>query len=316
MTERMLRCATRASKLARTQARWFADRLTERTGRQVELVNVISEGDRWSGSLTTIGGTGVFATAVREAVRIGDCDFAVHSAKDLPVAPYPGLTLAAVPPREDPRDALVARDGLTLRELPDGATVGTGSPRRAAQLDALELGLTIVDIRGNVETRLAMVDDGKLDAVVLANAGLTRLGLTHRITELLDPLVMLPAAGQGFLAIECRDDDTAMATLLATAHDDSAGVCLAAERAVLATLELGCSAPIGAMAECRQGATGEELVVYAALADLDRREVLKRSMVGCPTMAEQVGCSAAHLFTEDSTAAFAPTAHDEPAGDR
>ena len=170
-----LRLGTRRSALATTQSRWVADRLVE-LGHEVELVEITTEGDRSGELLTTIGGTGVFVSAIREALHEGRIDVAVHSLKDLPTAPDPELVLAAVPLREDSRDVLVARDGLTLGELPVGSVVGTGSPRRAAQLAALGLGLDIRPIRGNVDTRIRLVTSGELDAVVLARAGLARLG--------------------------------------------------------------------------------------------------------------------------------------------
>jgi hydroxymethylbilane synthase len=174
----------------------------------------------------------------------------VHSYKDLPTAPEPGITLAAVPPREDPRDALIARDGLTLGELPPGSTVGTGAARRIAQLRALGLGLEIVPIRGNIDTRMRKVTDGELDAVVLARAGLARIGLAEAITETLDPIQMLPAPAQGALAVECRSADVDLEQLLAsTLDDEGTRAAVTAERALLAALEAGCSAPVGALAE-------------------------------------------------------------------
>ncbi|CAA9400861.1 MAG: Porphobilinogen deaminase, partial [uncultured Quadrisphaera sp.] len=165
---RALRLGTRRSALATTQSQLVAELLRRHTGRDVELVEVVTRGDVSTAPLSTIGGTGVFASALREALLAGEVDLAVHSYKDLPTAPAPGLVIAAVPPREDPRDALVARDGLTLGELPAGARIGTGSPRRAAQLLGLGLGLEVVPIRGNVDTRIRKVASGELDAVVLA----------------------------------------------------------------------------------------------------------------------------------------------------
>jgi hydroxymethylbilane synthase len=194
-----LRLGTRRSALATTQSGWVADQLRA-LGHEVELVEITTFGDTSTQPLSAIGGTGVFAAAIRQALLAGEVDLAVHSLKDLPVAPEPGLTVAAVTRREDPRDALVARDGLTLGELPAGAVVGTGSPRRAAQIAALGLGLDVRAIRGNVDTRLRLVHDGKVDAVVLAAAGLARLGRLDEVTELIDPLQMLPAPGQGALA--------------------------------------------------------------------------------------------------------------------
>ena len=209
----VVRIGTRASLLATTQSRQVADLVSERLGREVELVEVTTEGDRSAAPLATLGGTGVFVTALREALLEGRVDVAVHSLKDLPTAPAPGIVLAAVPTREDPRDVVVARDGLTLGELPAGSRIGTGSPRRAAQLHALGLGLEVVDIRGNVDTRLGKVASGEYDAVVLARAGLARLGRLDEVTEVLDPLQMLPAPGQGALAVEGRADDAIVSEL-------------------------------------------------------------------------------------------------------
>lgn len=202
-----LRLGTRRSALATTQSSWVAERLRG-LGHEVELVEITTEGDRdRTTPLASMGGTGVFVSALREALREGTVDLAVHSLKDLPTTPEDDLVVAAIPTREDPRDALVARDGLTLGELPAGSTVGTGSPRRRAQLEALGLGLELRELRGNVGTRLGKVTDGELDAVVLAHAGLRRLGRADVVTEVLDPIQMLPAPGQGALAVEVRADD-------------------------------------------------------------------------------------------------------------
>ncbi|WP_068403084.1 hydroxymethylbilane synthase, partial [Kribbia dieselivorans] len=216
-----LRLGTRRSLLATTQSQWVAD-LLRAQGHTVELVEIVTEGDTNRAALRDLGGTGVFASALREALRSGDVDFAVHSYKDLPTADEPGLVIGAVPRREDPRDVVVARDGLTLAELPSGAVVGTGSPRRLAQVAGLGLGLTFRDIRGNVDTRIGYVRDGDLDAVILARAGLSRLGRVDEATEVLDPIQMLPAPAQGALAVECRADDAATREVLATIDDADA----------------------------------------------------------------------------------------------
>lgn len=244
-----LRVGTRASALATTQSAQVAERLAELTGVETELVTISTEGDRNSRPLTDFGGQGVFVSALRDALLEGAVDVAVHSLKDIPTAPAEGITLAAVPSRVDPRDAVVARDGLTLGELPPGSRVGTGSPRRAAQLNALGLGIEVVGLRGNVDTRLGKVRNGELDAVVLAAAGLRRLGRIEEATELLDPLQVLPAPGQGALACECRADDSEVAGLLARLDDDATRAAVTAERSLLASLEAGCSAPVGAWAE-------------------------------------------------------------------
>ncbi|HWL96534.1 MAG TPA: hydroxymethylbilane synthase [Nocardioidaceae bacterium] len=276
-----LRIGTRASALAQVQSNQVADLLSERTGRETELVKVSTEGDVNQRPLTEFGGAGVFVSALREALLEGEVDVAVHSLKDLPTAAAPGIALAAVPLREDPRDAVVARDGLTLGELPAGSTVGTGSPRRAAQLRALGLGLEVQPVRGNVGTRIGLVTDGKLDAVVLAYAGLRRVGLADQVTEVLDPLLMLPAPGQGALAVECRADEAELVEQLREALDDPASrTAVSAERSVLAALEAGCSAPVGALAEVALGEGGEEVWIRAVAAAVDGTQIVKMSTSG------------------------------------
>jgi hydroxymethylbilane synthase len=248
-----IRIGTRGSALALAQARGVAAAI-EAQGDTCELVVVRTEGDLSQGSLVQIGGTGVFAGALRRSLAAGECDLVVHSLKDLPVQPVPGLVVAGVPWREDARDAVCARDGLTLDTLPAGSVVGTGSPRRRAQLIERRSDLEVRDLRGNVDTRLAHVAEGRLDAVVLSLAGLTRLGRTAAVTEVL-PLESWPtAAGQGALALEIREVD---ALSLATAQpapvavavgrlsDPIAMAAAMAERRVLGRLEAGCVAPIG-----------------------------------------------------------------------
>jgi hydroxymethylbilane synthase len=234
--------------MAVSQSGDVARLITKRTGRRVEIVGMTTFGDVSKEHLTQIGGTGVFVSGVRESLLRGEVDFAVHSLKDLPTAAAPGITLAAVPPRDDPRDALVARDGAKLADLPPGARIGTGSPRRAAQLSLLRTDITCVPIRGNANTRLAKVRDGELDAVVLAYAGLARIGHTDLVSEIFEPDAMVPAPGQGALAVECRTADTELAALLALVDDAPTRAAVAAERSLLAALEAGCSAPVGAYA--------------------------------------------------------------------
>ena len=243
-----LRLATRSSALATTQSRLVADALGARTGRAVELVTVTTRGDVDRAPLSQIGGQGVFVAAVRQAVLDGEADLAVHSCKDLPTAPEPRLALAAVGEREDVRDVLVARDGLDLAGLPSGARVGTGAPRRVMQLRALRPDLEVVDVRGNVPTRLALVDDGRVDAVVLAAAGLSRLGLLGRATEVLGCDTLLPAPGQGALAVECRADHRAVVAALLNMQHDETRAAVDAERALLAATGAGCSSPVAAWA--------------------------------------------------------------------
>ncbi|RBY82323.1 hydroxymethylbilane synthase [Blastococcus sp. TF02A-26] len=288
-TTTTLRLGTRASQLATTQSQHVADAITAATGVPVELVHISTEGDRSAAAIAQLGGTGVFVTAIRQALHEGTVDVAVHSYKDLPTAPEPGLALAAVPPREDPRDALVARDGLTLGELPAGARVGTGAPRRVAQLRALGLGLEIVPIRGNVDTRMARVVPGDLDAVVLARAGLTRLGRLDAVTETLDPLQVLPAPAQGALAVECRADDAATLAVLAALDDTVTRTCVLAERTVLAALEAGCSAPVAAYAELAEGEDGAELFLRASVTALDGSDGVRGSVTGPAEDAVRLG---------------------------
>ncbi len=274
-----IRVGTRGSALAMTQTTTVAERVSELAALPYELVRVRTEGDILRGPLSQIGGTGVFVVALRDALLEQRCDVAVHSLKDLPTLPAPGLTVASVPEREDVRDALCARDGLTLATLPDGARVGTGSPRRAAQLRAARPGLVVVDIRGNVDTRLGRVAGlvlgapGDLDAVVLAAAGLRRLGRQDAITEFIDTDVMLPAPGQGALAVECREDEVTPQLREALMQYDHlpSRLAVTAERAVLLQLEAGCAAPIGALARLR----GDELALEALVCSLDGRSLLR-----------------------------------------
>ncbi len=296
----VLRVGTRASVLARAQSEAVAERLRSALGVTVELVTVVSEGDRTVAPLTQIGGSGVFVGAVRDALAAGDVDVAVHSLKDLPTAADDRVVVAAVPRREDPRDALVARDGLTLGELPAGSTVATGSPRRAAQLRALGLGVRVVDIRGNVDTRLRKVAAGTVDAVLLARAGLIRLGLVGEITETLDPIQMLPAPGQGALAVEVAVGSTALADDIGSALDDpDSRSAVTAERALLRTLEAGCLAPVGALADVAEGDEGPEMWLRAVVAAPDGSSLVRLSAVGTTTDAAALGNSLAReLLTE------------------
>jgi hydroxymethylbilane synthase len=285
-----LRVGTRASLLARTQSGHVAAALAAALGREVVLVEVTTHGDVSTAPLATFGGVGVFVSALRDALLRGEVDVAVHSLKDLPTATHDEIALAAVPPREDPRDAVVARDGLTLGELPAGARVGTGSPRRAAQLHALGLGFVVEGIRGNVDTRIRKVTEGELDAVVLARAGIARLGRLDEVTEVLDPLQMLPAPGQGALAVECRATDTDLVDAVRAAIDDPhTRAAVTAERTVLADLEAGCSAPVGALAEVAEGDDGDELWIRAVALSPDGGLAVRRSATGTPGDATEVG---------------------------
>jgi hydroxymethylbilane synthase len=298
-----LRLGTRRSALATAQSERVAADLTARTGRSVELVPVTTYGDTSREALAQIGGTGVFVSALRDALLAGDVDLAVHSLKDLPTADAEGILLAAVPPREDPRDVLVARDGLGLAELPAGSRVGTGSPRRAAQLRALGFGLEVVAVRGNVDTRLRLVEDGEVDAVVLARAGLARLGRLDAVTEAIDPLQMLPAPGQGALAIECRSPhdpgSTEIADLLHVLDDAATRHVVTAERTLLAVLEAGCSAPVGALGEAADGEHHPELYLRAVVSSADGSASVRLSATGPLDEAARIGRDlAADLLAE------------------
>ncbi|WP_218712833.1 hydroxymethylbilane synthase [Arthrobacter sp. BF1] len=295
-----VKIGTRGSKLALSQTQQITDQLSAIGGFVAEIIPVKTDGDVLTGPLSQMGGTGVFAAALRDTLLNGGVDVAVHSLKDLPTAAVPGLMLGAIPVRADARDALCSRDGLKLAELPVGATIGTGSPRRAAQLLAARPDLVIVDIRGNVDTRLARVPglpgnpdvewvDGKvgdLDAVVLAASGLGRIGRLDTVTEFLESDVMLPAPGQGALALECRSADVDLTGVLGQSlnavDDHDTRLAVTAERALLARLEAGCSAPVGALAHRK----GSMLYLETVVSSLDgtRSMRLKKATDGLTTV--------------------------------
>ena len=294
MTAAVLRLGTRKSPMAIAQSEQIARMITDRTGRAVELVGITTFGDVTQGELASIGGTGVFVSALRTSLLHGDVDLAVHSLKDLPAAPAPGLLLAAVPPRDDPRDVLAARGGAKLADLPAGAKIGTGSPRRAAQLRTLRPDLQPVPVRGNAGTRLGRIASGEVDAVLLAYAGLARLGRLDAVTQVFDPDEMLPAPGQGALAVECRADDTDLAALLARLDDPASHLATDAERGVLAELQAGCSAPIGAYAAPAgsSGAAGEglaQLRLSAVVVSADGTVAVRACATGPAAEAAQLG---------------------------
>ncbi|GAB2721039.1 hydroxymethylbilane synthase [Streptomyces bullii] len=253
MNDKALRLGTRRSKLAMAQSGQVAEAVRRVTGRPVELVEITTYGDVSREALAQIGGTGVFVTALRDALLRGEVDFAVHSLKDLPTTQPEDLVLAAVPEREDPRDVIVARDALKFADLPRGARIGTGSPRRMAQLNAYARGhgldIETVPIRGNVDTRIGYVRKGELDAVVLAAAGLNRIGRSDEVTDFLSVDTVLPAPGQGALAIECAAGNADLIAALAELDDPFTRAAVTAERSLLAALEAGCSAPVGALAD-------------------------------------------------------------------
>ncbi|HEX2418304.1 MAG TPA: hydroxymethylbilane synthase [Micromonosporaceae bacterium] len=282
---RRLRLGTRGSALARAQSTDVANLIEKLTGYPVDLVEIVTAGDRSTAPVAQLG-VGVFVSALRDALLSGEIDVAVHSYKDLPTAPAAGLVIAAVPHRADPRDALVARDRLSLAELPSGSRVGTGSPRRVAQLLERGYGLVPVPLRGNVDTRLRRVAENDLDAVVLAAAGLTRLGRSAEATELLDPMLMLPAPAQGALAVECRFDDVALVRQLSALNHEPSHTAVRAERALLAALEAGCSAPVAALAEVTED---NEIYLRGAVIAGDGSAAVRLSGTGTRSDAEAIG---------------------------
>ncbi|MCV7230301.1 hydroxymethylbilane synthase [Mycolicibacterium komossense] len=293
---RVIRIGTRGSLLATTQAGTIRDGLRAR-GHAAELVIISTDGDRSAAPVADIG-VGVFTAALREAIHDGRVDMAVHSYKDLPTAEDPRFVIAAIPRREDARDALVARDGLVLGELPAGSVIGTSSVRRAAQLRALGLGLEIRPLRGNLDTRLNRVSSGDFDGIVVARAGLARIGRLGEVTETLEPVQMLPAPAQGALAVECRTGDTWLTELLAEFDDADSREAVTAERALLAELEAGCSAPVGAIAEVvesidEDGRLFEELSLRGCVAAVDGSDVIRASGIGTPGKARELGLSVA-----------------------
>jgi hydroxymethylbilane synthase len=294
---RPLKLGTRGSALAITQSQWIADQLAG-VGVTCELVLLRTEGDVNRGPLATIGGTGVFVTAVRDALLSGAVDIAVHSYKDLPTASAAGILLAAVPIREDPSDALCARNGWTLDDLPTGAVVGTGSPRRRAQLLVLRPDLDVRAIRGNVDTRLGLVSSGKLDAVVLARAGLSRLGRTAEITGSLGADRMLPAPAQGALAVECRAADDRVARQLAVLDHAPTRAAVLAERRFLTVLEAGCSAPVAALGTV----LGSALTLRGAVLALDGSRTLTASISGPLAHADTLGTDLAETLLSQGAA--------------
>lgn len=294
-----LRLGTRRSRLAMAQSGLVAEQVERVTGRPVELVEITTYGDTSREHLAQIGGTGVFVTALRDALLEGRVDFAVHSLKDLPTTQPDELTLAAVPKRADPRDVLIARDGLGFEELAASAQrngrparIGTGSPRRMAQLAAwartLGVRIDTVPIRGNIDTRIGYVRSGELDAVVLAAAGMERIGRLDEVTEPLSPDVVLPAPGQGALAVECAAADAPLATQLAELDDPWTRAAVTAERTLLAALEAGCSAPVGALADLLgEGQVATEMRLRGVVGTVDGETLVQLSTTGpVPASAE------------------------------
>jgi hydroxymethylbilane synthase len=308
---RVLRLGTRKSPMAMAQSGRVARLVAELTGASVELVGLATFGDVTRAELAQVGGTGVFVSALRESLLAGDVDLAVHSLKDLPVGPAPGIVLAAVPAREDARDALVGRDGAKLADLPGGARIGTGSPRRAAQLLLLRPDISPVPVRGNAGTRLGKVESGELSAVLLAYAGLARIGRLAAVTQVFEPDEMVAAAGQGALAVECLDADPGLVSLLARLDDPASRAAVTAERSVLAALQAGCSAPVGAYA-----AGTEMLQLRAVVAGAGGGSAVRASARGPVDEAGRLGREvAAELLRRGAGRYIAMSSDDMSSGD-
>lgn len=323
---RSLRLGTRGSKLARWQAEWVADRL-QQLGRAVELVEIATRGDvERSVAIEEIGTRGVFTKEIQRALLAGDVDLGVHSLKDLPTEPVEGLVLAAVPARESPADVLICARGAGVEAAADepaavgdlaarrrldprhpgsyfecltlGARVGTGSLRRQAQLRHVRSDLRVEDVRGNIDTRLRKLDEGQFNAIVLAEAGLRRIGLAERITHVLPFDLMLPAVGQGALAIECRADDVDARAMLAPLVDQPTRAAVTAERALLERLRGGCMAPVGALARVEAGTLHLSAVVLSP----DGARRLAANKTGSPSEAETLGRSVADALLAQGAA--------------
>ncbi|MBU4270891.1 MAG: hydroxymethylbilane synthase [Planctomycetes bacterium] len=292
-----LRIGARASALAQWQAEWVAARLRQR-GTEVELVPIATAGDRQSGAVGAIGRQGVFTKEIQHALLEGRIDLAVHSLKDLPTAAIEGLTLAAVPERGPPGDVLVSADGARLDELPRGARIGTGSPRRRAQLLHFRGDLIIKDVRGNVETRLRKLRQGDFDALVLAEAGLHRLGLAEQITQKLPVDIMLPAPGQGALGLETRTEDAPTRRLVAALDHPDTHAAVSAERTMLLALQGGCLAPIAALGRVEDGL----LTLAGRVLGRDGARMLESADSASPAEAEELGRRVAEALSAQGAA--------------
>ncbi|MEM6330706.1 MAG: hydroxymethylbilane synthase [Planctomycetota bacterium] len=297
-----LRLGTRASKLARWQSDWVAAALRQR-GHAVEIVEIQTSGDaQQTGPIGAIGQTGVFTKEIQRALRDGRVELAVHSLKDLPTTPVEGLALAAVPQREGVRDAMVSHAATSLSELPRGAHVGTGSFRRRSQLLNLRPDLWISDLRGNVDTRLRKLDAGQYDAILLAEAGLRRLGLAGRITQAIPAETLLPAPGQGALGIECRAGDQPTLAALAPLNHAATRAAVEAERAALAHLEGGCLAALGAWARSVGGEEGSRLQLSVVVLSEDGRHKLFEEHAGAADSPVELGRAVAQRLLDRGAA--------------
>ncbi|MCH9685580.1 MAG: hydroxymethylbilane synthase [Deltaproteobacteria bacterium] len=310
--DRPVRIGTRGSALALWQAHHVqAELIRHHPGLQVELEIISTEGDRIQDRpLAEIGGKGLFVKAIEQHLLDGSVHIAVHSMKDLPAFGPPGLVIAATPPREDPRDALVGPAGATVATLPAGSRLGTGSLRRGALARRLNPGLEIVPIRGNVPTRVGKVDAGELDAVMLAAAGLRRLGKGDRIVESLDPEVFCPAPAQGILALQCREDDQRARTLLGALADDDATVAATAERGFVQCLKAGCTVPMG----CHATRDGDQLVVHGLIVHPTGEPCYEARTTGPVDQAESLGRSLAQSLLDAGAAAVLAELGYGPAG--
>ena len=304
LRRRPLRLGTRGSPLALAQAGRIARQLREQSGRPAVLVTVSTPGDRSDAPVERLGTTGVFTTTLRDALLGGEVDLVVHSCKDLPTAPVPGLQVAAYPVREDPRDALIWPGGTSLGALPHGARVGTGSPRRAALLRALGRELQVVPVRGNVGTRLRKLADGEVDALVLAMAGLSRLGRLDVVSAPLAPSLLVPAPAQGVLAVECRTDDPVTAAQIGILDHAPTRAAATAERAFLAALGGGCSAPVGALALVTETGNGPVVRLSGVVAAPDGSALIQGWITGAAGDGEAAGRRLAHRLLRDGAAAL------------
>jgi hydroxymethylbilane synthase len=300
---RPLRLGTRGSPLALAQAGWVARQLHEHGGQPAVVVTVTTPGDDSTAPIERFGTTGVFATTLRHELLRGTVDLVVHSCKDLPTAPVAGLQVVAFPAREDPRDALIYRGGTSLEALPPGARIGTGSPRRAALLRAAGRQLQVVPIRGNVDTRLRKLAAGDVDALVLAMAGLSRLGLLDKAVTPLDPSLLMPAPAQGVLAVECRTDDPDTVAQLGTLDHAPTRAAAIAERGFLAGLDAGCSTPVGALAELSAETGGQPaLRMSGVIAAPDGSSVIRAHATGGAGDGESLGRRLAHTLLNRASA--------------
>jgi len=302
-----LRIGTRGSALALWQANHIADRLGQMHGVETELVRIRTSGDRMQSAPVaqvheTIneqigaesGGKGIFIKELEDALLAGTIDLAVHSMKDVPTEIPEGLVFPAITRREDPRDCLISRTGRSLKGLPTGARIGTSSLRRQAQLRSHRADLEVVDLRGNVDTRIRRLDSGDFDAIVLAVAGVNRLGATSRVTQVMNADVMLPAVGQGALGIETRESDARTRELVESLNDFDSRTCVTAERTLLRELQGGCQVPLGAWAQLRDG----ELQIEAAVFSADGRESVRREMRGNAAEPTALGRSLGQILIE------------------